>query len=32
MVIKLKHNVELANGTVLGFEFHWCKANTAKFA
>jgi len=32
MVIKLKHNVELANDTVLGFEFHWCKANTAKFA
>ncbi len=31
MVIKLEHNVEGANDTVLGFEFHWCKANTAKF-
>ena len=32
MVIKLKHNVELANDTVLGFEFHYCKGNTAKFS
>ena len=32
MVIKLEHNVEQANDTVLGFEFHWCKANTSKFA
>jgi hypothetical protein len=31
MVIKLTHNVELANDTVLGFDFHYCKANTAKF-
>ncbi len=31
MVIKLDHNVEGANDTVLGLEFHWCKANTAKF-
>ncbi len=31
MVIKLEHNVEGANDTVLGLEFHWCKANTAKF-
>ena len=31
MVIKLTHNVEEANDTVLGFDFHYCKANTAKF-
>ena len=31
MVIKLTHNVEAANDTVLGFDFHFCKANTAKF-
>ncbi len=30
-VIKLKKNAELANDAVLGFEFHWCKANTSKF-
>ncbi len=32
MVIKLTHNVELANDTVLGFDFHYCQANTAKFS
>ncbi len=31
MVIKLEHNVEGANDTVLGFEFRYCKANTSKF-
>ena len=31
MVIKLTHNVEAANDTVIGFDFHFCKANTAKF-
>ena len=31
MVVLLTHNAELANNTVLDFEFHYCRFNSSKF-
>ena len=31
MVVLLTHNAELANDTVLDFEFHYCRFNSSKF-
>ena len=31
LVILLTHNAELANNTVLDFEFHYCRFNSSKF-
>jgi hypothetical protein len=31
MVVRLTRNAELANNTVLDFEFHYCRFNVSKF-